>query len=352
MKIRPTASAPTGSPLSPRRAMLKPLIGRPIEPCLNDAGGRVQRRQPDLGHAIALDDREAGGGGGLVQQLGRDLVRSAAADTQRVEVVRLQVVVADQRQQRRRDHRQHRRALLAQQRQQLVAVEGPRHHHPAGDREHAERPEEGADVGHRGARQEDVIAIELEGRGGAGDHPAQGRAGVGDALGRAGAAGGEEDRRGVGRVRGRVLGQRLALQQRVEVPRPLQADRQLPGEAALPHVLAPLLVGQQRLRAADRECVVDLTVGVAVVQRRSDQTRLEAGEVVDEQVEPVRHQRSDPVPRLQTQPPVAAGKPLGLLLQLAPAHRSHCRDQRHLVGLRVEPDPEQVVQRRGGSLQR
>ena len=94
---------------------------RPDRALLDDPGGRVERRQADLGHPVALDDREAGGGGELVQQLGRDLVGAGPADPQRGEVARLQVVVAHQRRERGRDHRQHRRLVLAQQRQQLVA---------------------------------------------------------------------------------------------------------------------------------------------------------------------------------------------------------------------------------------
>ncbi len=323
--MRPTAPASTGSPSSPRSAMLKPPIGGPIEPCLIAPGGRVEGRQADLGHPVALDDREAGGGGELGQQLGRDLVGPGPADPQRGEVARLQVVVADQRRERRRDHRQHGRLVLAQQRQQLVAVGGARDDDPAADRERAQRPEERADVRHRGAGQEDVVGVELEGGGGAGDHPAQRLARVGDALGRPGAARGEEDRGGLGGVGGRLVrGQRLAVEQRLEARAPSRRSaallrlrgrrrRSTPqleagGELARRHVLGPLDVGEQRLGAAHLERVVDLAEGVAVVERRDDQPGLEAGEVVDDQVDPVRHQRRDPVARLQPEPAVAAGQ--------------------------------------------
>ena len=66
-------------------------------------------------------------------------------------------------------------------------------------------------------------------------------------------------------------------------------------------VAGPLLVGEQGAGAADLQRVVDLGRGVAVVQRRRDQLRLEAGEVVDDEVDAVRHQRGDPVSRRQAE---------------------------------------------------
>jgi hypothetical protein len=69
IQIRPTVSAATGAPASSRRDP-EAVDRSPDRPLPDLAGGRVQRRQPDLGHPVALDDREAGGGRELAQQLG------------------------------------------------------------------------------------------------------------------------------------------------------------------------------------------------------------------------------------------------------------------------------------------
>ena len=181
---------------------------------------RVQRRQADLGHAVALDDRKAGRGSELGQQLGRHLVGAGPREPQRREVAGLQVVVVDHGPERGGDHRHHRRLVVAQQRQDLVGVGGPGDDDPAADRERRQRPEERADVGHRRGGQEDVVSGQLEGGGGAGDHPAQRLARVGHPLRRTGRAGGEEDGGGTVDVELGSAGERLGGQQVVEAVGP------------------------------------------------------------------------------------------------------------------------------------
>ena len=209
-------------------------------------------------------------------------------------------------------------------------------------------------------------ALELEGVDRAGHHPAQRLVRVGDALGRAGAARGEEDRRGVGRIGGRQVGGGLGLEQPREAVRgPAaragfllgrvavgdRAQRQRAGQPARGQILLPLGMGDDRRGAADLERMVDLAVRIAVVERGDDEPRLEAGEVVDHQRDPVRHQRGDPVAALQPQLEVGAGQPQALVLQLTPAKPALGRDQRDLVRTCRQPHAQQLVQRRRRRLQ-
>jgi hypothetical protein len=297
-------------------------------------------------------------------------------------------VVADQRRERRRDHRHHRRALASQQPEDFPAVTGPGDDDPAADRERRQRPEERADVRHRGARQEGIVGLEAEGRGGTGDHPAQRLATVSDPLGRPGAAGGEEDDGGRAWVRRRIERQRRRGEEVVELVVPGgggigeagrdgraigapggvfrgarlgpsdgprgrvgvaeddRPQREAGGELGGGDVGGALGVGDQRPRPGHAERVVDLARRVAVVQRRRDQSGLEAGEVVDDQRDPVRHQRGDAVADRQAQLPVAAGQPRALRLELAPGHRQRHRDDRRLLRRRRQPARQQLVQRR------
>jgi len=49
---------------------------------LDPTGNRIQGREPDLGHAVALVDEEADELGELLLELERHLVRAAAAETE------------------------------------------------------------------------------------------------------------------------------------------------------------------------------------------------------------------------------------------------------------------------------
>ena len=75
---------------------------------------------------------------------------------------------------------------------------------------------------------------------------------------------------------------------------------------------AALDVRDQRRRVAHLERVVDLGRRVPVVQRRGDEPGLEAREVVDDQADPVRHQRRDPVARLRARSTGSRGRALVL----------------------------------------
>ena len=77
------------------------------------------------------------------------------------------------------------------------------------------------------------------------------------------------------------------------------AQGQPPGALARREILLPLHVREQDAGVADLECMIDLRSHVAVVERRRDEPRLETREVVNDQRGSIRHQRSDPITRLQ-----------------------------------------------------
>jgi hypothetical protein len=116
-------------------------------------------------------------------------------------------------------------------------------------------------------------------------------------------------------------------------------------------VLGPLDMREENAGAAHFERVIDLPGRIAVVQRRRDQTRPEAREVVDDEVDSVRHQGRDAIARLHAEPAVAAGQRGACLVELAPAERACGRTDRDLVRGAIETGPQQVMQRRGGGLE-
>ena len=165
-----------------------------------------------------------------------------------------------------------------------------------------------------------------------------------------GAAGREEDRRRVaprcGRERNRTRIVRDELFERGAVAqRSLEADlQQSARERAGREVVGPFRVRHDGAGAADLERVVDLAGRVAVVQGRGDEPGTEAREVVHEEEDPVRHQRRDPVARLEAEARVVAGQAIGGVLELAPRHLVDRARHRHRVGLGVEADAEEVAQ--------
>ena len=105
-------------------------------------------------------------------------------------------------------------------------------------------------------------------------------------------------------------------------------------------------MSEENAGAAHIQRVIDLAGRIAVIQRRRDQTRPEAGEVVHDEVDPVRHQRRDAIARLKPEPAVATGQRGARPVELAPAERAAGRDDRDLVRGGIEADPQQVIQRR------
>ena len=125
-------------------------------------------------------------------------------------------------------------------------------------------------------------------------------------LGLPGAAGGEEDeRRRGGRRRGNAHRWRRRLQKVFEARATAvfgavrnAAKRQFAGECALGEVGIALGVGHENRRAADFERMIDLRSLIAVVERRGNEPRFVAGEIVDDERAAIRQQRGDAVARL------------------------------------------------------
>ena len=307
IQIRPTSPASTGSPSSSRSAIVKPRIGLPDRALPDLARGRVERRQADLGHPVPLDDREPGR---------RPRTRSAA----RSRPCR-----------RRRGRAAARRSRCGCRSWSWISAESaagiiastvgwcsrssgssswasccgrprpcrrprasraPRGTSRCGTCEEPGRKTSPASSSKAAA----ALAIIQRER----------LAGVGDALGGAGAARGEEDH---GRARDPAASasdsgsasssvrkswrQSASRPVRILVPgrerlRVAVGDRpelQAAGALARGDVLGPLDMSEQRPGAAHLQRVVDLAGGVAVVQRRRHQPGPEAGEVVDDEVD-------------------------------------------------------------------
>ena len=360
-------------PRSSRSAIAKPLIGLPDRALPDLAGGRVERRQPDLGHPVALDDREAGRRGELGQQLGRDLVGAGPADPQRGEVAGLQVVVVDQRRERRRDHRQHRRlaaraAAAAARGRRCCARRRPcrRPRASPAPRGRSRCGTSRSRAGRRRRRSSSnaaaALAIIQRRVSRVWVTPLAGpvlpevkkiTAGISGSSGvSAGRAGSESSERGevVAQPPSAAAGSSLPAAAARRRGRRSSRARRPPASSLGGDVLGPLDVGEQDAGAAHLQRVIDLGGRVAVVQRRRDQPRPEAGEVVDDEVDPVRHQRGDPIARLEAEPAVAAGQRRARPVELAPGQRPAGRGDRDLVRRRVEADLQQVVERPGRAL--
>jgi hypothetical protein len=123
------------------------------------------------------------------------------------------------------------------------------------------------------------------------------------------------------------------------------------GELALADVRRPLDVGEKGTGAAHLQRVIDLRRRVAIVQRRRDQACLEAGEVVHGEIDAVRHQRGDAITRFEAQSSVAARERGARPVEFTPAERSVRRRDRRLVRGGIQPDPQEVLQWRGGSIE-
>ena len=324
--------ASIGSPSSSRSAMHEAGDRRADRALPDLARGRIQRRQADLGHPVALDDREARRRRELGQQLGRDLVGAGAADPQRGEVA---AAAGRGRGSAPRARPGSSPAPSADARAAAAAARGCpwlRATTTLPPTESvAERPEERADVRHRGAGQEDVarrrarrprrrwrsssaasrgvwvtplagpVLPEVKkiaaGASGSGGWPAA-------AAARRRAA---REARGASRRRRRPAPRCRSAAARGRGRRSSRARARR--RARLAATSSARSTWASRTRAPlDLERVVDLARGVAVVERRRDQPRPEAGEVVDDEIDPVRHQRGDPVARLEPEPEVAAGE--------------------------------------------
>ncbi len=224
-------------------------------------------------------------------------------------------------------------------------VEGSRQGHrgAGGERGHGEG--EAADMRAGRSRQHDIGLGQCVALGHAGEHPAERVEGMGHALGRTGAAGGEED--GGGRVRlrrrqdrGRRLGRDQSLEAQIAVTfRAVgdDAERQL-GRLARGDIGGAFGMGQNDARPAHLKGMIDLGRRITVVQRRHDQAGLEAGEVMGDQRGAIRHQRRHAVAGLETKREIVAGKPVRALLELGPRPGLLQRHQRRLARAMLQAD--------------
>jgi len=64
---------------------------------------------------------------------------------------------------------------------------------------------------------------------------------------------------------------------------------------------------------------------------------------VDDEVDPVRHQRGDPIARLQAEPPVATGQRGARPVEFAPGDCTESRNDRDLVRGGIEAGPQQIA---------
>lgn len=146
------------------------------------------------------------------------------------------------------------------------------------------------------------------------------------ALGRTGRARGEEDGGGgFGLRRGECDRRRLGLHQALEARFALlllgtignNAERKA---ACLTRgkIAGAIGVGEDDLGAAHLERVVDLGRRVAIVQRRHDEAGFEAGEIMRDEGDAVRHQGRHAVAGLKPEGKIMSRKPVGAALKLGP----------------------------------
>ena len=196
----------------------------------------------------------------------------------------------------------------------------------------------------RGTCQHEVLGAELESRGRRREHPTERLVGVRHSLWRARAARREEDHRGRGRARSCMRRVWSTAFQELSEGRAAAfglavadlAQRQLGNAFARGEILVALDVSEQRASLAHSDRVVDLRRRVAIVERRRHEPRLEAGEVVDHELETVGHERRDPVARLQPQIEIAACEPIAQLVELPPREARPGRAECQAFGGGVE----------------
>lgn len=279
----------------------------------------------------------------LLFQLLGDFVAAGPAKTERAEVLRARARLADKMEQRAWQHRHHGWSHLAQQWPKLGVVESSCHHGLSPDAKRGQGKAEAADMRAGRAGEHDIVGGDLESSGGARRHPAERLETVGHALGRSGAAGGEKDGRGRGRIwigqsNRRGIGAHQLLKTPVASLLGAVADdpeRQMRCLAG-GDVTGTLGVRQDDPGAADVEGVVDLGWHVAVVERCDDEPGLETGEVMGQQRDPVRHQRGDAVSRLQAECQIILGQTVGAVLKFAPGPTALERQDRRPVAARVQ----------------
>jgi hypothetical protein len=319
----------------------------------------IDGRNADLGHPVTLVDHDAGKRGELLLEGRGNLVATRITCLDRGKIRAAGAVIASQRVERRGQHPHLGRPFLAQQWQDFVAIERARHDDPAAGGERHHRQVVAADMRCRATGQHDVVWTHVPAPDGTGNDPAQRLNAVADALRLAGAARrGENDRR-VFRLRRDEIAARLGFRQRPEARAIASAivfiadpaERQLAREFARGQVFPALVMGEQDLCPADAECMVNLRCHIAVVQRHRDQAALHAGEVMDQQLRAVRHQRRDPVTRLEAEAEVVAGQTGRGGIEHPPRPAPPARDQRVRIRLRIET-PLKYLREVDGSIQR
>ena len=124
------------------------------------------------------------------------------------------------------------------------------------------------------------------------------------------------------------------------------AERQLAG-LGRGKIGDPLGMSEDDARAADGKRMIDLRRRIAVIERRQHEPRFEAGEVVGEERDAVRHQRREAISGLQPKGEVVCGEPVRHRFELGPGRIALAREQGGLVRAQLKPDLEQLGERNG-----
>ena len=75
---------------------------------------------------------------------------------------------------------------------------------------------------------------------------------------------------------------------------------------------------QQGRRVAHLERMIDLAIGVAVIQRGDADTGLETRQIVDQELDPVGHERGEAITRFQSEREIAFGECIRFLFKFLP----------------------------------
>src|SRR5436305_10864524 len=100
---------------------------------------------------------------------------------------------------------------------------------------------------------------------------------------------------------------------------------------------------EQGAGSAGRQRVVDLRCHVAVVERRGDEPGLETGQVVNDQRGPIRHQRSNSIAGLQSEPKQVLCQVTAEAVEHPPRQAGLSRDQSETVWILIEPGPKPIA---------
>lgn len=107
-------------------------------------------------------------------------------------------------------------------------------------------------------------------------------------------------------------------------------------------VSVTLRMMQEQRGTTDLQGMIDLRRHVPIVERRRHQAGFQAGEVVNDERRAIGHQRRDAVAGLQTKREILIRQPGTEFIELSPTQARRGRDERQIVGFRLQTVAQQT----------